>query len=323
MSVCRSNPDAPWDALALLDQYQRRGRIDAALARTLKTDIAQLVFGNANQTGAPPRDPTEATLDTTGSRWRKLIAENELADSGRRAAVRRSHAVPPRLRSGDASAAAAKMREEAQAQRAGRSAQAGRPRPPRGDAEGRAARSLRAVVDPRPRQQRHRLQGARSASRASRGRRALRRGKGAQARLSATGRRRSPRWSASFTRRSRCRIRTSSACSTWTRTATRISSSWSCSRASCSPTSCQRLRGPMQRQHALAIISSVGAALAHAHRRDIVHADLKPRNIMITSTAKCACSISVSRGTVRSICTPPRRSMPRRPARPLMRASSA
>src|SRR5512138_1381621 len=79
LEVCRSNPDAPWDALALLDQYQRRGKIDAALARTLKTDIAQLVFGNANQTGtgAPPRDPTEATLDTTGSRWRKLIAENE------------------------------------------------------------------------------------------------------------------------------------------------------------------------------------------------------------------------------------------------------
>ena len=77
LSVCRSNPDAPWDALALLDQYQRRGRIDAALARTLKSDIAQLVFGNANQTGAPPRDPTEATLDTTGTRWRKLLAENE------------------------------------------------------------------------------------------------------------------------------------------------------------------------------------------------------------------------------------------------------
>lgn len=47
-SVCRSNPEAPWDALALLDQYQRRGRIDAGLARTLKSEIAQLVFGIAN-----------------------------------------------------------------------------------------------------------------------------------------------------------------------------------------------------------------------------------------------------------------------------------
>lgn len=82
LSVCRSNPDAPWDALALLDQYQRRGRIDVALARSLKTDIAQLVFGVATQTEPSqpeaPRndlDNTDATIDTTGSRWRKLIAE--------------------------------------------------------------------------------------------------------------------------------------------------------------------------------------------------------------------------------------------------------
>src|SRR3989337_593056 len=82
LSVCRSNPDAPWDALALLDQYQRRGRIDVALARSLKTDIAQLVFGVANQTetiqGAAARadlDNADPTIDTTGARWRKLIAE--------------------------------------------------------------------------------------------------------------------------------------------------------------------------------------------------------------------------------------------------------
>ncbi len=83
LSVCRSNPDAPWDALALLDQYQRRGRIDVALARSLKTDIAQLVFGVANQTetksdGAPDnQDTTDVTIDTTGSRWRKLMAERD------------------------------------------------------------------------------------------------------------------------------------------------------------------------------------------------------------------------------------------------------
>src|SRR5688500_20208986 len=70
LSVCRSNSDAPWDALALLDQYQRRGKIDAELVRELKAHIAQLVFGVANQTEGP-RDPTEATLDTTGSRWRR------------------------------------------------------------------------------------------------------------------------------------------------------------------------------------------------------------------------------------------------------------
>jgi serine/threonine protein kinase len=83
LSVCRSNPDAPWDALALLDQYQRRGRIDVALARSLKTDIAQLVFGVANQTeskadaGRENLDTTDVTIDTTGSRWRKLIADRD------------------------------------------------------------------------------------------------------------------------------------------------------------------------------------------------------------------------------------------------------
>jgi serine/threonine protein kinase len=73
LAVCRSNPEAPWDALALLDQYQRRGRVDIGLARSLKTEIAQLVFGVPNQTEEP--HDTEATLDTTGSRWRKLYAE--------------------------------------------------------------------------------------------------------------------------------------------------------------------------------------------------------------------------------------------------------
>src|SRR5688500_17979273 len=73
LEVCRSNPEAPWDALALLDQYQRRGRVDVALARSLKAEIAQLVFGVANQTEETKE--SEATLDTTGSRWRKLYAE--------------------------------------------------------------------------------------------------------------------------------------------------------------------------------------------------------------------------------------------------------
>ncbi len=49
----------------------------------------------------------------------------------------------------------------------------------------------------------------------------------------------------------------------------------------------KRLDGqPMARHYALGIISSVGAALAHAHRRSVVHADLKPRNIMITTTGE-------------------------------------
>lgn len=49
----------------------------------------------------------------------------------------------------------------------------------------------------------------------------------------------------------------------------------------------RRLNGqPMSRKHALALIGAIGAALAHAHRREIVHGDLKPRNVMITSTGE-------------------------------------
>jgi hypothetical protein len=73
LEICKSNPEAPWDALALLDQYQRRGRVDAALARSLKSDIAQLVFGASNQTEGPraPAPKSDGTSNTTGSGWRK------------------------------------------------------------------------------------------------------------------------------------------------------------------------------------------------------------------------------------------------------------
>jgi hypothetical protein len=92
LEVCRSNPEAPWDALALLDQYQRRGRVDVALARSLKAEIAQLVFGVPNQT--QDAQDNEATLDTTGSRWRKLYV-----DRGGSATVNADEAVEdPALR---------------------------------------------------------------------------------------------------------------------------------------------------------------------------------------------------------------------------------
>lgn len=78
LEICRRNPEAPWDALALLDQYQRRGRVDIALARTLKADIAQLVFGVANQTEiAGPEAREAADTDTTGARWRKLAEQRK------------------------------------------------------------------------------------------------------------------------------------------------------------------------------------------------------------------------------------------------------
>jgi len=44
-----------------------------------------------------------------------------------------------------------------------------------------------------------------------------------------------------------------------------------------------RKRVPLERPQALAVIRDVGAAIAHAHSRGIVHGDINPQNIFITS----------------------------------------
>lgn len=296
LSVCRSNPDAPWDALALLDQYQRRGKIDGPLARTLKADIAQLVFGNANQTGTPARDPTEATLDTTGSRWRKLIAENEDRGGEQRADpptadVERPFADPTLFRRDFDPAT--------------------RPPPPstfeRRD-ERRDERPDDAPALRRPKQRdakpkdvlRDRYELLSILGRGSSGTvyKALDRHRADLAdaarhvavkvlKLDYHNR---PEALATLEREFHQAQSLSHP---------NVVSVFDLDRdgdtnfivmelleGELLADIMRRLRGPMQRQHAMAIISSVGAALAHAHRRDIVHADLKPRNIMITLTGE-------------------------------------
>jgi hypothetical protein len=288
LSVCRSNSDAPWDALALLDQYQRRGKIDAALARTLKTDIAQLVFGNANQTGtgAPPRDPTEATLDTTGSRWRKLIAENE----SRQTADVEPPFVDPTLFRRDFDPAT-------------------RPPPPDVREEVQAARKTHARepvqdVPRRPVQQkdvlRDRYELLSILGRGSSGTvyRALDRHR---AHLADTARfvavkvlkldyQNRPEALAALEREFHQAQSLSHPNIVSVFDLDRDGDTYfivmELLQGELLADVMARLHGPMRRQHALALISSVGAALAHAHRRDIVHADLKPRNIMITSTGE-------------------------------------
>ncbi|HEX2494747.1 MAG TPA: protein kinase, partial [Steroidobacter sp.] len=49
----------------------------------------------------------------------------------------------------------------------------------------------------------------------------------------------------------------------------------------------QDLNGrPMRRKHAFGVIGGIGAALAHAHRREIVHGDLKPASVMLTNSGE-------------------------------------
>jgi hypothetical protein len=285
LSVCRSNSDAPWDALALLDQYQRRGRIDAELARTLKADIAHLVFGNANQTGVPSREPADATLlDTTGSRWRKLIAENE---SSQTADVEPPF-VDPTLFRRDFDPATRPpppvMREETQAPPAPRKTQFREPakQAPQKDVlrdryellsilgRGSTGTVYRAL-------DRHRAHLADAA-------------RFVAVKVLKLDYHNRPEALAALEREFHQAQSLSHPNVVSVFDLDRDGDTYfivmELLEGELLASIMSRLRAPMQREHALAIISSVGAALAHAHRRDMVHADLKPRNIMITATGE-------------------------------------
>jgi serine/threonine protein kinase len=45
VAICEANKETSWDVLALLDQYQRRGVLDAQTAKNMKTRISHIVFG--------------------------------------------------------------------------------------------------------------------------------------------------------------------------------------------------------------------------------------------------------------------------------------
>lgn len=281
LSVCRSNSDAPWDALALLDQYQRRGRIDAALARTLKADIAQLVFGNANQTGSPPSDPTEATLDTTGTRWRKLLAENE---SSQTADVEPPFADPTLFRRDFdplTRPPTPQMREEVQAVRKTHSRE--------------PAREVQQKDVLRDRYELLSILGRGSSGTVYRALDRHRAHLADAARFVAVkvlklDYHNRPEALGALEREFHQAQSLSHPNVVSVFDLDRDGDTYfivmELLEGELLASVMSRLRGPMQREHALAIISSVGAALAHAHRRDMVHADLKPRNIMITSTGE-------------------------------------
>ncbi len=82
LSVCRADAEASWDALALLDQYQRLKKVEVELARDLKSKIAQLAVGAPKQAArkpspTPPPPPAPETLVSSGTRWRQIVSEHD------------------------------------------------------------------------------------------------------------------------------------------------------------------------------------------------------------------------------------------------------
>jgi serine/threonine protein kinase len=335
LSVCRSDPDAPWDALALLDQYTRRGRIEAELAQSLKADIEKLVFGVAGPADkarnraseraratlsnasaiaheAAPIPPDSTSDLTTGSsqhahrdtphkqrgegisaRWRKLLAGRDAdairpatAASADRTALRRDvapgAATEPGLRTEPSlktdpgvTASPASTRRAASAFAPSRSAvnQVLRDRYELLSVLGRGASgTVYRAID---RHRTHLSEAARSV---------------AVKVLNANY----PNQPAALADLEREFHQAQSLAHP------NIVSVFDLDRdgdtyfivmelleGSLLAGVLRKLAGrPMRRDHALAIISGVGAALAHAHRREIVHADLKPGNIMITSSGE-------------------------------------
>jgi serine/threonine protein kinase len=65
---------------------------------------------------------------------------------------------------------------------------------------------------------------------------------------------------------------------------------------------------PMHRPQALGVIREIGAGLAHAHARGVVHSDLKPNNVMITHSGEVRIldfgASSIAGGTASATATP-------------------
>lgn len=72
ISVCSSDPEAPWDALSLLDRYQRLGRIEADVARDLKSKISQIGVGATKATASQGQ-----TRGAPATQWRKEPLQGE------------------------------------------------------------------------------------------------------------------------------------------------------------------------------------------------------------------------------------------------------
>src|ERR1700723_2685419 len=72
---------------------------------------------------------------------------------------------------------------------------------------------------------------------------------------------------------------------------------------------------PVQRSHAWAVLRQIAAGLAYAHDRGVVHADLKPQNIMITDSGEVRI-LDFGASSIFGKHSPPRHERPARSAAP-------
>jgi hypothetical protein len=298
LEICRRNPEAPWDALALLDQYQRRGRVDVALARSLKSDIAQLVFGVANQTEASTQEARDPALDTTGSRWRKLAAQREDEEDAPGESQGESHGDSHVDYKGDSRRGDSRSDSRFDPTQFRRDFDP-MTRPPAGAQQKPSPGAERAIAPRSVLRERYELLTMLGRGSAGTVYKALDRHRAHLAdsaqcvalKVLKLNYRQRPDALAELEHEFHQAQSLSHQ---------NIVSMFDLDRDGDTYFLVMELlegellgdvlrrldHRPMARDRALSIVGSVGAALAHAHRRDIVHADLKPRNVMITSTGE-------------------------------------
>lgn len=330
LSVCGADPEAPWDALALLDQYQRLGRIDAAVARQLKAKIAQSAIGSPKPGAARPQRVSPVahpsggaggTHATTSEQLRDDAHTDDIATPAVRAALRPSQPAAS-AHENEEPEEESEEEDDEEAPPAVRRQPAGKPlaaalsAAPTDSVEpalgitANLSRTARAGQRREPRVRA--LDAPAAALRVLRGRyellTTLARGNTSTV-YKAFDRHRAnlvedARYVAIKVLDANIDVRPETKAQlerefhqAQSLSHPNIASVFDLDRDGSTyfivmellegellSTVLHRLDGrPMQRAHALSVIGSIGAALSYAHRRDIVHGDLKPRNVMITS----------------------------------------